>query len=59
MSQREAAGAAARWRNHILAWQLDHVHPIWAKIGVDMVFDPKNNPMFFLFFLKIQDGGLW
>ena len=29
-------------KNHILAWQLDPVHPIWTKIGMDLVFDPKN-----------------
>ena len=46
-------------KNHILAWQLDPVHPIWTKIGMDMVFDPKNKPTEeFLIFLKIQDGGL-
>ena len=30
--------------NHFLAWQLDPVHPIWTKNGMDMVFDPKNKP---------------
>ena len=32
---------------------------IWTKIGMDMVFDPKNKPTEeFFIFLKIQDGGL-
>ena len=26
--------------NHVLAWQLDSVHPILTKM--DMVFDPKK-----------------
>ena len=44
-------------KSHTLALQLVAVHPIWTKIGLDMVFDSKNKPMEeFLIFLKVQDG---
>ena len=47
-------------KNHVLAWHLDPVHPIWTKISMNMVFDPKNKPIEeFFIFLKIQDGGIW
>ena len=31
------------WRhNYISAKHLDLLHPIWTKIGIDIVFDPKQ-----------------
>ena len=27
------------------AWQMDSVHPIWTKVKMDMLLDPKNKHM--------------
>ena len=43
--------------NHISAWHLNPLHPIWTKFGMNILIDPENNPVKeFLIFLKIQDG---
>ena len=36
---------------------LDPVHLIWTKFGMDIQLDPRNKPSEeFFIFLKIQDG---
>ena len=31
--------------NHISAWHLDPVHPIWTKFGMGIILDPTNKPV--------------
>ena len=43
--------------NHISAWHLDLVHPFWTIFDMNILLDPRNKPVEFIFdFLKIQDG---
>ena len=43
--------------NHISGRHLNSLHPIWTKFGMEILLDPRNNPVEeFLIFVKIQDG---
>ena len=45
-------------QNHILAWQMDPVYPIWTKFGRNVLLNSRNKlTEEFLTHRKIQDGG--
>ena len=46
-------------KNHIFLNNSDPVHPIWTKLGMDILLDIRNKPVGeFLIFLNIQDCRL-
>ena len=43
--------------NHISAWHLDPVYPIWTKCGIGILLELRNKPAEeFFIYPKIQDG---
>ena len=44
-------------KNDILALQMEPVHPIWTKFGMDILFHHSNKPVNkFHILIEIQDG---
>ena len=47
-------------QNECFCNNLDPVHLIWTKVGMDIQLDPRNKSVKeFFIFLKIQDGRRW